>query len=253
MLESVPPRVRPDPRADPRRRRPRRPQDRRSDRRSVRPGLRHQGQGLASSVRRDRSRVARVPGSLLVVDGAVRPRRPGGLCGRQRDLNKWAQQQAVRLPALPGRLVQLGPVGRRHGHGRAQADLREGRAVADPPRRRVRGWSSTPSTAAAGRVVGRRSRSSCWPSTTRQAPAERPAALPSRPRRPAERPTGNSRRSSAARSIWSRCRSWRRTSSTGTPVLPMAIILEWMAEGAAPPQPGAGRVRASTTSGCSRA
>ena len=176
----------------------------------------------------------RVSGPLLVIDGPVRPLGPGGLRGRQRIPQQVGPATVGPAAALSRRLLQLGPLGRRHGQRRAQAALRERRAVADPARRRC--------------AAGRRGRSAdggrgpveivvlAEPTAADRAAAQRPPTR-ARPRRPAARPR-SSRPSSAAAVDLESLPVLASHVIDGHAVLPMAIILEWLAEGAVHRNPG---------------
>jgi hypothetical protein len=101
-----------------------RPQDRGPDRRAVRDGLRHQGRRPAGRARRPGTGRAEGPRPVLLLDGAVRPVRPGRVRGGQRGPEQEGPARGRSPPVVPGRLGELGSVGRRHGHAGAEAPVR---------------------------------------------------------------------------------------------------------------------------------
>ena len=205
------PSARAGPGADPRGGRPGRPEDHRPDRCAVRPGLRYQGKGAAITCWRaiDARSLAFL---VLFSSSTARFGRAGQVAyaAANEVLNKWAQQRSRPAAALPRRLLQLGTVGRRHGHGRAAAALRE------------RGLALIPPAAGAQLVVDDAQDASAVGPVEIVVLAEH--AADARPLLRTAIATGDRRHRnrrctpfSSARWTWSRCRSSHRTSSTVTP------------------------------------
>ena len=145
-------------------------------------------------------------------------------------LNKWAQQQALRLPSCRVVSFNWGPWA--------------GGMVTDAlkPMFEQEGLSLIPLDAGAKLVVEEARRGE-GPAVELVVVAEPRAAIAPASRdtrRGCSRPpiAKRSRRSSAGRSIWNRSRFLSAHVIDGHPVLPVALILEWMAEAALHRNPG---------------
>ena len=169
-------------------------------------------QGRPPSLSSDRSRVTQVSDSLLVVDRPVRPLGSGGVRRRQRSAEQVGPATVGPAAALSASSPITGAPGRAawcndslklvfEKEGLSLIPLDAGaRLVVDE----IRGGRS-------GTGRDRRPRGTgAGPSGEREPPRK----LHRRHRRPTGK---SSKRSFAARSTWTRCRCWRRTSSTAMP------------------------------------